>query len=155
MCSVFPSFCTSSLMGAFLFVKSRVCLFSYCSYSVRIGGQGAPVRLGWSARPYSFVLCSLPRRNRSGFGFFRLLTLLAPPLGGHLACGVYRLSRVNNLLICCRTCIVLLGGQLVAFFFRFRIVGIVALLFRVAPLCLFVVCRCPLLCLLSFCYIAQ
>lgn len=49
----------------------------------------------------------------------------------------------------------LLGGLLVVSFFRFRIVGIVALLFRVAPLCLFVVCRCPLLRLLSFCNIAQ
>lgn len=134
----------------------RVCLGCFFMLlCARIGGQGAPVRLGWCARLISSFPLLLPRRKRSKCGLRCLLTLSAPLLSGYLVCGVYRLSRVNNLLICCRACIGLLGVQLVAFFFRFRIVGIVVLLFRVVSLCLFVVCRCPLLCLLSFCYIAQ
>lgn len=134
----------------------RVCLGCFFMLlCARIRGQGARVRLGWCARSACAALRELSRRKQIERGLHCLLTLSAPPLGGCLVCGVYRLSRVNNLLICCRACIGLLGGQLVAFFFRFRIVGIVALLFRVVSLCLFVVCRCPLLCLLSFCYIAQ
>lgn len=134
----------------------RVCLGCFfLLLCARIRGQGARVRLGWCARADILVLLLLPRRKRSMYGLHFLPTLSAPPQAVILVCVVYRLSRVNNLLICCKTCIVLLGGRLVAFFFRSRIADTVVLLFRVAPLCLFVVYRCPLLCLLSFCYIAQ
>ena len=46
-----------------LFSKFRVCLFPFCACSVRIGGQGAPVRLGWCARLISSLLLFLFRRN--------------------------------------------------------------------------------------------
>lgn len=111
----------------------RVCLGCFFMLlCARVRGQGMRVCLGWCARLISSVLLLLPRRKRSVCGLHCLLTLLAPPLGGYLACGVYRLSRVCSLPICCSICIVLLGGRLVAFCVRFRIGHSMIVLFLIS-----------------------
>lgn len=69
-------------MGAFLFVDFVPLVSSLHLLGAESRSRAAQA-LDWSARVYSLVLCLLPRRKRSGYGFFCLLTLFAPPIGGY------------------------------------------------------------------------